>query len=129
MVATFEKQEKDPLKFRIGDKIMGYHTGPGIWTLVAGEIVDAKQSNSYIRDNEYNVRLIPELLDNGMKEGVIFHIPENKARPFDEVRVLQAIKHWKNEIRLRAEALEENISMLKLLYPEDYKDEKKENET
>lgn len=121
---AFERQEKEPLKFKVGDKIMGYYTGHGAWVLVAGEIVEAKQSGTYLQDNNYDVRLIPELLDDSMKEGVTFQLSEKEARPFDETRALQAIKHWKNEMRLRAEAHEEHVMMLKLLYPENYQDEK-----
>lgn len=125
MIGAFDREEKEPLKFKVEDKIMGYHTGHGAWILVAGKIVSAKQPMSYIYDNEYEVELIPELLDDSMKEGTTFHLPEKEARPFDGVRVLQAIEHWKNEMRLRADAAQEHIKMLKLLYPENYKDEKK----
>lgn len=130
MVGTFEREEKEPLKFKVEDKIMGYHTtGYGALMLVAGEIVGAEQSTDYLHDNEYEVKLIPELLDDSMKEGVTYHLPEKEARPFDGVRVLRAIEHWKNEMRLKADASGEHIKMLKLLYPENYKDEKKEKET
>lgn len=120
-MAIFERTEKIPLEFKVGDKIMGFHVSNGIWALVAGEIVNTIQSANYLRDNTYEVNIIPELRENRI-EGT-FRIDEKEAVPFDDTIILSIVKHWKNELRLRAEAVEEHNKMLKLLYPENYKSE------
>lgn len=119
-MSRFERDKQDPLEYKIGDKIMGYHFGNGGMFLIAGEVVSVDQPLSIFSRNSYEVRLIKELLNDGVEEGVTLHLKEDEARPFVEERIKEAIIHWKNEMMHRAEAGKEYIKMLKALYPENY---------
>lgn len=135
-MARFEREKPDPAKFKVGDKIMGYHFGSGVMILVAGEVVKVDQPLSFFSSNSYDVLLMKDL-DPELKDGATFSIKEDEAVPLNEERLKKAIVHWQNEMRLRAESGEEHLLMLKELYPEDYSqaegispglEEKKKNE-
>lgn len=119
-MVRFEKDKPDPAEFKVGDKIMGYHFGLGAMMLVAGEVVEVEQPLSVFSQNSYEVKIIKEILDEDMKEGITLALKEDEATSFDEERIKKAIIHWKNEMRLRAESGKEHLLMLKELYPEDY---------
>lgn len=123
-LGRFER-EPTPLKFKVEDMVMGYHSGHSVWMLVAGKIVKVNQATGLFGHNSYEVELIDELLDEDIKKKCILTLEEGETRPFNRDRVLKAIEYWKNEMRLRGEASEEHIKMRKELYPEDYQDKER----
>lgn len=120
----YERKPEDmkPLKFKVGDKVMGYAQRLGIGMLVGGEIVDCRQSKSHLNDNDYLVKFEPEISPHEIYEGARdtgdWWIDENDCVPFDQTRWLEAVKHYKNEHRLRADAWNEHLKMLTSLAEE-----------
>ncbi len=86
-MAMFDRKngELPPLLYNVGDKIMGYHMSMGVSMLVGGEIVERKQSTSYLDENEYKVKLEPELCQ-GCEEGreLTWWINEKEAKLFKQ---------------------------------------------
>lgn len=113
------------LLYNVGDKIMGYHSSIGGQMLVGGEIVERKQSASYLDDNQYNVKLEPELCE-GSKEGKDFTwwINEKEAKPFKQDTWDRAVRHWLEHGRLQRKAYLEHIRMHRVLReePDDISD-------
>ena len=106
-----KKDELPPFVYNVGDKIMGYYTGMGMNMLVGGEIVEKKQSTSYLDDNEYKVKLEPELCD-GCKEGeCTWWIEEKEAKPFKQDVWNRVVKHWLEHCSLKSKSYLEYIRM------------------
>jgi hypothetical protein len=114
-----KKDELPPLLYNVGDKIMGYHVSIGGQMLVGGEIVERKQSTSYLEENDYKVKFEPELCE-GNKEGKDFTwwINEKEAKPFKQDVWNSAVKHWLEHCRLQRKGYLEYIRMHKALREE-----------
>lgn len=125
-MARFERNEKDKLLYHIGDMVMGMHSGIGANFFVAGKIIGTKQPASVFESNSYEVELIDELITAGeMVKGTTLSLNEKEIAMFDKERCLKAIEHWRNDLRLRGEAYQEYLKMIRELYPEKYKKENK----
>jgi len=84
--------------------------------------VEVKPSKHSLSDNEYVVEFEPELLGEDSKDKkIVFPIEERNATPFEKTRFLNAVAHYKDQGFHLGKAHEEYISMLKELYPENYK--------
>jgi hypothetical protein len=116
-----KKNELPPLIYNIGDKIMGYHISIGCQMLVGGEIIERKQSTSYLDDNEYNVKLEPELRQ-GSEEGkdLTWWICEKEAKPFKQAAWDSAVRHWLEHGRLQRKGYLEYVRMHRALREESY---------
>jgi len=118
-----KKNELPPLKYNVGDKVMGYHTSIGGQMLVGGVIVEVTQSTSYLNDNEYKVKLEPELCD-GAKEDLFWWLNEKEAQPFNQDIWQKTVRHWIEHNRLKAKSYLEYVRMHKALRgePDDMSD-------
>jgi hypothetical protein len=116
-----KKDELPQLLYNVGDKIMGYHVSIGGQMLVGGEIVERKQSTSYLDENEYKVKLEPELCE-GNEEGkdLTWWINEKEAKPFKQDVWNRAVKHWLEHGRLQRKGYLEFIRMHRALREEPY---------
>lgn len=126
-----KKDELPPLLHNIGDKIMGYHVSIGGQMLVGGEIVERKQSTSYLDENEYNIKLEPELCE-GSKEGKdsTWWLNEKEAKPFKQTVWDRVVIHWLEHCRFQRKGYLEYIRMHKALReePDDMSDRVLEKE-
>lgn len=113
MLFERKKDELPPLKYKTGDKVMGYHHSIGGQTLVGGMIIDVRQSTSYLNDNEYDVKLEPDLCDE-VKESS-WWITEKDAQPFEQYVWDRAVKHWKEHCKLQRMSYLEYIKMHRAL--------------
>lgn len=130
-----KKDELPPLLYNIGDKIMGYHVSIGGQMLVGGEIIERKQSTSYLDENEYSVKLEPELCEwngEGKDSGKdsTWWINEKEAKPFKQDVWNRAVKHWLEHGRLQRKGYLEYIRMHRALReePDDIGDDELEKE-
>ena len=133
MVINFERKkgELPPLLYNIGDKIMGYQTSIGGQMLVGGEIIERKQSTSYLDDNEYKVKLEPELCQGcDVGKDLTWWINEKEAKLFNQDVWNRAVKHWLEHGRLQVKAYLEYIRMHRALReePDDITDEQLQKE-
>lgn len=120
-----KKDELPPFLYNIGDKIMGYHVGIGSQMLVGGEIVERKQSTTYLDENEYKVRLEPELCEECVvMEDITWWISEKEAKPFKQDVWDRTVRHWLEHGRLQRKGYLEYIRMHKALReePDDMSD-------
>ncbi len=131
----FDRKEKDipPLKYKIGDKIMGYHSNVGWHGLVGGEIIEVEQSKSYLSDNEYKIKLEPELCgndNNGKKEVFTGFLAEGEAQPFKQDVWDRAVDHYIEQGLLQEKAYLESIRMHRALRgePDNISDEQLKKE-
>lgn len=126
-----KKDELSPLLYNVGDKIMGYRVSIGGQMLVGGEIVERKQSTSYIDENEYKIKLEPELCE-GCEVGrdLTWWINEKEAKPFKQDVWDRAVRHWLEHGRLQRKGYLEYIRMHKALReePDDMSDSVLEKE-
>jgi hypothetical protein len=129
----FDRKEDElpPLLYNVGDKIMGYDTSIGGSMLVGGVIIERTQSTSHLDQNEYNVRLEPELCI-GREEGkvITWWIEEKEAKPFKQDVWNKAVKHWLEQGMLQRKAYLEHIRMFRALReePDDISDDVLEKE-
>lgn len=118
---NFDRKEDDlpKLLYNVGEKIMGYHSSIGGHMLVGGEIVEREQSTSYLSENQYKVRLEPELCE-GSKEGKdsTWWITEKEAKQFKQAVWDITVRHWLEHGRLQRKAYLEYIRMHKALREE-----------
>lgn len=123
----FGRKELLPLLYKVGDKIMGFHVSIGGQMLVGGTIVEAKQSTSYLDDNEYSVELEPELCEDGkeIKCEFTWWINEKEAKPFKQDVWDRSVRHWLEHCRLQRKAYLEYVRMHKALReePDDMSDD------
>ncbi len=126
-----KKDELPQLLYNVGDKIMGYHSSIGGQMLVGGEIVERTQSTTYLDDNEYKVKIEPELCQ-GCEEGKDFTwwITEKEAKPFKQDVWNKTVKHWIEHNNLKSKSYLEYIRMHKALReePDDISDEQLQKE-
>ena len=126
-----KKDELPPLLYNIGDKIMGYQTSIGGQMLVGGEIIERKQSTSYLDDNEYKVKLERELCQGcDTEKDLRWWINEKEAKSFKQEVWNRAVKHWLEHGRLQAKSYLEYIRMHRALReePDDITDEQLQKE-
>lgn len=129
----FERKpnELPPFLYNIGDKIMGYQTSIEGHMIVGGEIVERKQSTSFLDVNEYKVKLEPELLE-GCEEGESYTwwIDEKEAKHFKQDVWKKAVGHWIEHCKLKSRSYLEYIRMHKALReePDDITDEQLQKE-
>ena len=112
----FDRKKDDliPLKYKVGDKIMGYNKSLGCDTLVGGVIIGAEQSTSYLGDNKYDVKIEHELCEKDVAEGdakITWWINEKEAMPFDQEIWNKAARHWLSHLDLKAKSYLEYIRM------------------
>lgn len=126
-----EPDKLPPLLYNIGDKIMGYQASMGMQMLIGGEIIERKQSTSYIDDNEYKVKLEPDLLE-GCKEGECYTwwLNEKEAKPFKQDVWKKAVGHWLEHLKLKSMSYLQYIRMHRALRdePDDITDEQLQKE-
>lgn len=126
-----EKDKLPPFKYNVGDKIMGYAPGIGVDMLVGGEIIERKQSTSYLNDNKYNVKLESELCE-GCEEGKVltWWLKEKSAIPFKQDVWKRAAMHWLEHGRLQKKAHLEYVRVHRALRgePDDMSNEQLEKE-
>lgn len=126
-----KKDELPPLLYNIGNKIMGYHLSIGGQMLVGGEIIERTQSTSYLEDNEYKVRLEPELL-KGCEEDkdTTWWITEKEAKPFKQEVWNKAVAHWLEHCELQTRSYLQYVKMYRALReePDDISDEQLQKE-
>ena len=126
-----KKDELPPLLYNVGDKIMGYHVSIGGQMLVGGEVVERKQSTSYLDENEYKVKLEHELC-LGCEEGKdsTWWINEKEAKPFKQDVWNSAVRHWLEHGRLQRKGYLEYIRMRRVLRcePDNMSDDELEKE-
>lgn len=124
-----KKDELPPLLYNVGDKIMGYHSSIG-GHIVGGEIVERQRSVSYLDDNEYKVKLEPELCQGEEGKDITWWISEKEAKPFKQGVWDRAVRHWLEHGRLQRKAYLEYVRMHKALRdePDDMSDSKLEKE-
>lgn len=132
MITFDRKKGEEPLLiYNIGDKIMGYHSSIGGHMLVGGEIIERKQSTSYLDDNEYKIKLEPELC-NGCDIGkdLTWWINQKEAKPFKQDIWNRAVKHWFEHGKLQRKGYLEYIRMHRALREEsdDITDEQLQKE-
>ncbi len=120
MNSRFERTKLEELKFKVGDKIMGYHRGLGMNTLVAGTIVKAKQETSIFGANLYEVELEKEF---ELHEKAKFHLRENEAVKFDKEQFLIALEHSNKSGLYSQKSLEEHQLMIRAIYNQKLPDE------
>lgn len=118
-----KKDELPPLKYKVGDKIMGHHSSIGGQMLVGGVVVEATQSTSYLSENEYKVKLEHELCDD-VNEDLFWWINEKEAQPFKQSVWNRAVNHWKAHGEFNRKAYLEYVRMHKALReePDDMSD-------
>lgn len=123
--------ELPPFLYNIGDKILGYYASMGMQMLVGGEIVERKQSTSYLDNNEYKVKLEPELCE-GCEDGkdCTWWIDEKEVKPFKQDVWNRAVKHWLEHCRLKSKSYIEYVRMHRALRgePDDITDEQLQKE-
>lgn len=112
-VGRFERKKLEELRFKVGDKIMGYHRGLGMNTLVAGTITKAEQEVSVFSENSYEVELEKEF---ELHEGAKFHLQENEAVKFDKEQFLIALEHFSKSGIYNQKSYEEHQLMIKAVY-------------
>lgn len=132
-MAMFDRKngEFPPLLYNVGDKIMGYHMGMGVSMLVGGEIVERKQSTSYLDENDYKVKLGPELCDErDVGKDLTWWINEKEAKLFKQAVWENAVRHWLEHGRLQRKGYLEYVRMHKALReePDDMGDDELEKE-
>lgn len=111
-----KKNEFPSLKYKVGYKIMGYHTGMGSSMLVGGVIVEATQSTSYLDENEYKVRLELELCEVcEIGKDLTWRITEEEAQPFKQDVWDRTVRHWIEHCGLQRKAYLEYVRMHKAL--------------
>jgi hypothetical protein len=129
----FDRKEGElpPLLYNVGDKIMGYQMSVGGQMLVGGEIIERQQSTSYLDQNEYKVKLEPELCE-GCEEGkdLTWWIDEKEAKPFKQDVWNKAVRHWLEHGRLQRKGYLEYVRMHRALReePDDISDDVLEKE-
>jgi hypothetical protein len=111
-----DKGELIPLLYNVGDKIMGYDD-VGIDMLVGGTIIEVRQSTSHLCDNHYNVELEPEVVVGACKG--TWWINGKGIKPFKQDVWNNAVKHWKEYIRLKEKSHLERVRMFKALKEEN----------
>lgn len=122
----FERKEKIELKYKIGDKLMGYAEGIDGGAFVAGIVIVAEPSTTCGFDNEYKLLLDCRIVEkkeveDGKKIKIdTWWIGEKEATPFDEDRFIRALAHVQKRRECIKMAREEYIAMHKELYPERY---------
>jgi len=108
----FEREKLQPLKYKVGDKIMGFHKFIGGEMLVGGEVIGVEQSTSYLVDNKYCVKL-----DGcGEKE---WWIDEREAILFKQDIWDKVVKHWNEYEKLSGNAYLEYVRAHKALVGEE----------
>lgn len=117
----FERKngELPPLKYKAGDKIMGYYSSVGVQMLVGGTVVRIEQSRSCLRDNQYEVKLEPELRDEDKEREFTWWINEKDVQPFKQDIWDRAVNHWKKYGELNRKAYLEYIRMFRALRGEN----------
>jgi hypothetical protein len=126
-----KKDELPPLLHNVGDKIMGYHVSIGGQMLVGGEIVERKQSTSYLDENEYKVKLEHELCERcEVGRDLTWWINEKEAKPFKQDVWNKVVRHWLEHCRLQRKGYLEHIRMYRALReePDDITDDQLEKE-
>ena len=119
----WERKEKKPLKYSMGSQLMGYEDIGG---LVAGRVVEIRQSSSHVSDNEYRLQLDPRTVREEIVEGsekkIIdqWWIEEKEAVPFNEERFAKALVFYQKKREALKMVREAYIDMRKELYPEEY---------
>lgn len=127
MAIGFERKEGElpPFIYNVGDKVMGHHLSIGGEMLVGGEVVERKQSTSYLDYNEYKIKLEPELHE-GCEEGkdLTWWINEKEAKSFKQDVWNKAVRHWLEHGRLQRKGYLEYIRMHRALReePDDMSD-------
>ncbi len=112
-VGRFERTKLDELKFKVGDKIMGYHRGMSVHTLVAGTVIKAEQETSIFGSNSYDVELEKEF---ELHDGAMFHLREDEAVKFDKERFLSALEHSNRSCMYNEKSIEEHQLMMRDIY-------------
>lgn len=112
-IGRFERKKLEELKFKVGDKIMGYHRGLGMNALVAGTITKAEQEASIFSENSYEVELEKEF---ELQKGAKFHLQENEAVKFDKEQFLIALEHFSKNGIYAQKSFEEHQLMIKAIY-------------
>lgn len=117
----FDRKKEDiiPLKYKVGDKIMGYHSSIGCHVLVGGTVVEVEQSGSYLNENRYKVTLEPELCDGEKVKEVTWWIDENEVQLFKQDLWDRAVNHWKTHGELNRKSYLEFIRMHRALRGEN----------
>jgi hypothetical protein len=118
----YERKPEDmkPLKYKVGDKIMGFAQGLAFEMVVAGEVINTRQSTSHLNDNEYNVKLLECIRVPGQPDRKDFWIDEHEARPFVQEVFDKAFSAWTerdNHLRISRELY---TSVQQVLYPERF---------
>lgn len=113
-----DEEELVPLKYKVGDKIMGHENSVGVDMLVGGTIIEIRQSRSYFGNNSYNVELEPEVCVGACKGGT-WWIIEKGVKPFKQDVWDRAVKHWKEHLKLKEQSLLEYVRMFKALKEEN----------
>lgn len=129
-MVLFDRKENEllPLKYKVEDKIMGFHINIAGDMLVGGIIVEVKQSTSYLDDNEYKVKIEPELCSGDTD--LFWWIDEKEAQPFKQDVWDRSVIHWKRHLELKKKSYLEYVRMHKSLrgLPDDMGDSELEKE-
>lgn len=96
-MGRFDK-DPEPLKYNIGQKVMGYHEGIGGNFFVAGTIIECEQSTNLFSPNSYKVY--------GIDIDIGGHLNENEIILFDQELFEKVYSEWKKWVNMHADASE-----------------------
>lgn len=112
----FERKVLSPAKYKIGDHVMGYHTGIGTMGLVAGTIIAVNQETSVFSENSYQILLEKEF---ELSKNSTLSLKEDEIVVFDKQRFLSALSHAVKDREYRQKSIDEYRALIKNIYSKE----------
>ena len=110
-----QREKPKSLKFKVGDKVMGFHRFGGNQVLVGGAVIKAKATTDHISDNSYSVKMLEEIPQPEEYKREIWNIEEYQLAKLDNKIWGYVLFNWINYLRLNERAMKHRELMLWLL--------------